>query len=753
MPPPGGPRRYLTDEEKKNRPKVTWPLLKRVFSWLAPYKRQMALVLLCILVSSVFSLLPSVLTGRIIDEGLIGRSMPKLIKYIILSFTVTIAANLIGVAESYLNSWIAEHITFDMRGQMYRHLQRMSQSFFTTNNQGDIITRMTSDISGVRQIITNTLTSILSNSVTLIAALVIMYRENWVLATIGLIIVPLFALPTRAAGKTRWSITNEVQAVNDEINGILNEKLSVSGQLLVKLFGREDDEFQTYQDVNGKLVKLNIREGMAGRWFRVVITTVSSVGPMLLYLVGGILMMKHDANLSVGDITVLVTLLGRMYGPVNNLLNIQVDWIRSMALFTRIFEYFDMPIEIENAPDAITPDHADGAVVFEDVDFRYNPERKILDDVSFTLEPGHSVAIVGPSGSGKSTIINLIPRLYDVEDGCVKFDGVDVRKLDLSFLRRSIGIVSQETYLFNGTIRDNLLYAKPEATDEELLAACRDANILDFIEKQDEGLDTMVGNRGLKLSGGEKQRIAIARVLLKDPALLIFDEATSALDSISERKIQDALDPLIEARTAILIAHRLSTILAADEILVVKDGQIVERGTHQALVTAGGVYTELYETQFRMALDADTVQARPAQPGETEQLVRIRRSAERDAQQFLPASYFAEKAQTVRDEIQTGDVYVIGGETDGAENILGFIGLQDDCIAGFFIDRAFQSQGLGKQLLDFVKQRYGELKLDVFAKNEGAVRFYTREGFSVRENTIDPETGEQVYTMAWERAE
>ncbi len=312
MPPPGGPRRYLTEEEKKNRPKVTWPLLKRVFSWLAPYKKQMALVLLCILVSSVFSLLPSVLTGRIIDEGLIARSMPKLVKYIILSFAVTIAANLIGVAESYLNSWIAEHITFDMRGQMYRHLQRMSQSFFTTNNQGDIITRMTSDISGVRQIITNTLTSILSNSVTLIAALVIMYRQNWVLATLGLVIVPLFALPTRAAGKTRWALTNEVQAVNDDINGILNEKLSVSGQLLVKLFGREDDEFEHYQTVNGKLVKLNIREGMAGRWFRVVITTVSSVGPMLLYLVGGILMMKYDSKLTVGDITVLVALLGRM---------------------------------------------------------------------------------------------------------------------------------------------------------------------------------------------------------------------------------------------------------------------------------------------------------------------------------------------------------------------------------------------------------------------------------------------------------
>ena len=293
-----------------------------------------------------------------------------------------------------------------------------------------------------------------------------------------------------------------------------------------------------------------------------------------------------------------------MYGPVNSLLNIQVEWIRSMALFTRIFDYFDMPVEIENAPDALTPGKAEGNVEFDHVDFSYDPERQILKDVSFNLKSGHSIAIVGPSGSGKSTIINLIPRLYDVGAGSVKFDGVDVRKLDLGYLRQNVGIVSQETYLFNGTIRENLLYAKPDATEEELIEACKKANIYDFVEKQEKGLDSMVGNRGLKLSGGEKQRISIARVLLKDPALLIFDEATSALDSISESRIQEAIDPIIDSRTSILIAHRLSTILAADEILVVKDGQIVERGVHSELVKRGGTYTELYETQFRKALDA-----------------------------------------------------------------------------------------------------------------------------------------------------
>lgn len=602
---PGGGRggRFLTEEEKANAPKVTLPLLKRIFSYLTPYWKQMAIVLICILGSSALTLLPSVLTGRIIDEGLIGQDLKKLITLIVISLAVTLGGNLIRVAESYLNNWIAQHITYDMRNKMYRHLQRMSQGFFTSNNQGDIITRMTGDIAGVERVITSTFSSILSNGITLGVAMVLMYRENWILATVGVLIIPLFAIPTRMAGKTRWKLTTEAQECNDEINGILNETLSVSGQLLVKLFGKEEYEYGRYESANHRMIRLNIREGMAGRWFMVVINTFSSVGPMLLYLVGGILIMKYDSTLTVGDISVMVALLGKMYGPVNSLLNIQVEWIRSMALFTRIFEYFDMPVEIQNAPDAITPKTAEGNIEFKHVGFGYTLERKILKDINFTLEKGKSIAIVGPSGSGKSTIINLIPRLYDVQEGAVTFDGVDVRKLDLDFLRDKIGIVSQETYLFNGTIRDNLLYAKPDATEEELLEACKKANIYDFIEKQEKGLDTPVGNRGLKLSGGEKQRLSIARILLKDPVLFIFDEATASLDSISESKIQEAINPIIKSKTSILIAHRLSTILAADEILVIKDGVIAERGVHQELVDDGGIYTELYETQFGKAFD------------------------------------------------------------------------------------------------------------------------------------------------------
>ena len=545
------------------------------------------------------------ITGKIIDDGLVKQDFRALVYYIVLSLIVTLLASLIGVAETYINTWIAQHITYDMRNQMYSHLQKMSQRFFTTNNQGDIITRMTSDIDGVKAVITNTFSSILSNSITLIIAMIAMFQKNWILALVGMVIVPVFTIPTRSAGKRRWSITKESQQVNDEVNGILNETLSVSGQLLVKLFGKEKYEYDRYEQANRRMIGLNIKESMAGRWFRVVLTTFTSIGPMLIYLVGGILMMKYNSSLTIGDISVLVALLGRMYMPVNSLLNIQVDWIRSMALFTRIFDYFDIPVEIQNAPDAVTPDSVTGDVVYEHVEFSYDESKKILKDINFTLNAGKSIAIVGPSGSGKSTIVNLIPRLYDVDAGSVTFDGIDVRKLDLGFLRNQVGVVSQETYLFNGTVRDNLLYAKPDASEEDMIEALKKANIWDFISSQEKGIDTEVGNRGLKLSGGEKQRISIARIILKDPTIFIFDEATSALDSISEKKIQDAIDPIIRSKTSILIAHRLSTILAADEILVVKDGTIVERGTHKELLNKEGIYRELYETQFNKALVED----------------------------------------------------------------------------------------------------------------------------------------------------
>jgi ATP-binding cassette subfamily B protein len=598
-----GFRGFLTDDEKTNKPKITMALVKRIGSYLIPYWKQTVVVLIMIFIAAVLGLMPSILTGRIIDEGLIGKDLGLLVRYILFSFGVVVLSNLIGVLESYTNTWISQHIAFDMRNKMFAHLQAMSHRFFTTSRQGDIITRMTSDISGVQAVITNTFTSIIRNIIVLITALYAMFSMNWLLAIIALVIVPLFSIPTKQVGKSRWMLTKQSQECNDEINGILNETLSVSGQMLVKLFTNEQVEYDKYEKANEKMVKLNIKEGLTGRWFRVAMNTFTNIGPMLIYLAGGILIMRYDSKLTVGDISVMVALLGRMYQPINSLMNIQVDVIRSMALFTRIFEYFDMPVDIKNEPDAIIPASVTGNLEFEDVTFYYDEKMPILNGISFNLDAGKSIAIVGPSGAGKSTIINLIPRLYDVIGGRILLDGNDIRKLDLNFIRRNIGIVTQDTYLFNGTIRENLLYARFDANDEELIDACRKANIHDFIMAQPEGYDTIVGNRGLKLSGGEKQRMSIARVILKNPAIMIFDEATSSLDSISESLIQDAIDPLITGRTSIIIAHRLSTIMAVDEILVISGGRVVEQGKHHELVAKGGIYTELYETQFRRALD------------------------------------------------------------------------------------------------------------------------------------------------------
>jgi ATP-binding cassette subfamily B protein len=599
-----GNRGYLTEEEKQNRPKITRSLMKRIFSYLLPYWFKLLLVLATIIVSSILGLLPAVLTGRIIDEGLIGKDFNKLSVLIVASVVVLIASNLITILESYLNTSVTYNITFDMRNRLYSHLQNISMRFFSTSKPGDVITRMTSDISGVENVILGTMTNILKNFAILITSIIVMFHQNWLLALVGVIIVPLFVIPAKWFGKTRWMITLKAQEKNDEINQILNETLSVSGQLLLKLFTNEKLEYNKYSDANREMTKLRIKESMAGRWFRLSMSTYTGAAPMLVYLAGGILMLKYgDTSLTVGDVTMMVALLGRMYQPVNSLLSIHVDLIRSIAMFTRIFEYFDMPLEIQNNPNAIIPEKVAGNLEFDHVYFSYDTMQPILKNICFSIAAGSSVAIVGPSGSGKSTLINLIPRLYDVTGGSIKLDGTDIRNLDLEALRKSIGMVTQDTYLFNGTIKENLLYAKADATDEDLARVCREANIHDFIASLPNGYDTMVGNRGVKLSGGEKQRVSIARVILKNPELIILDEATSSLDSISECFIQDAIKPLLEGRTSIIIAHRLSTIMAADEIMVLKCGEIIERGTHEQLLSREGVYKELYEKQFRHALE------------------------------------------------------------------------------------------------------------------------------------------------------
>ena len=597
-----GPRGFLTEEEKQNLPKVDGALIRRILSYLKPYWLQFILVFVTILLSAVIGLFPSIITGKIVDEALVGQNMALLVKLLILAFLTLTASQVISVLESYINAWIGQRIIFDMKNQMYDHLQHMPHSFFTSEKQGDIITRMNTDISGVSSVISGTLSSIVSNLATVITTLVALFTMSWKLAIAGIIVIPLLILPTKSVGKRRYSILTDAQEKNDEMNQLINETLSVSGSLLVKLFTREETEYARFKAVNEEVTRLNLKEQNSGRWFRVLMGMFTQVGPLLIYFAGGwLIISRGDPTLTVGTITATVALINRLYRPVESLLNIHVDFTRSLALFTRIFRYFDMDVPIRNLRHGRKPDVKDKDIVYEHVSFSYDPDKPLLTDIHFTVPGGKMYAIVGPSGSGKSTVVNLLPRLYDVTGGRVKIAGADVRQFDLTYLRSCIGVVTQDSYLFNGTIRENLLYAKADATQEELDAACHIANLSDFIANQPEGYDTMVGNRGLKLSGGEKQRLSIARVILKDPKILILDEATSALDSITENAIQEALEALMEGRTSIVIAHRLSTILKADRILVVQNGVIAQQGTHKELLAQEGIYKQLYETQFKRA--------------------------------------------------------------------------------------------------------------------------------------------------------
>ena len=599
-----GPRGFLTDEEKQNLPQVNGALLGRILGYLKPYWPQFLLVFVTILLSAVVGLLPSIITGKIVDEALVGKNMRLLVQLLIMAFVTLTLSQVISVLESYINAWISQRIIFDMKNQMYDHLQHMPHAFFTSEKQGDIITRMNTDISGVSSVISGTLSSIVSNIATVVTTLVALFTMSWQLALVGIVVIPLLILPTKSVGKKRYQLLTDAQAKSDEMNQLINETLSVSGSLLVKLFAREEKEYDRFVGVNEEVTRLSLKEQNSGRWFRVVMGMFTQLGPLLIYFAGGYLIISHmDTALTVGTITATVSLINRLYRPVESLLNIHVDFTRSLALFTRIFEYFDMPVSIRSPENGVKPDVTNADIAYEHVVFSYDEEKPLLTDIDFTVPGGKMYAIVGPSGSGKSTVVNLLPRLYDVLGGRVTIGGTDVRDFDLSYLRSQIGVVTQDSYLFNGTIRENLLYAKEDATQEELDAACYIANLSEFIATQSDGYETVVGNRGLKLSGGEKQRLSIARVILKDPKILILDEATSALDSITENAIQEALEALMEDRTSIVIAHRLSTILKADRILVVRDGVIAESGTHEELLAKGGTYRELYETQFRKILE------------------------------------------------------------------------------------------------------------------------------------------------------
>jgi ATP-binding cassette subfamily B protein len=604
---PAGPRGFLTDEEKKSSPKVTKELLVRILSYLKPYWLQFILIFIAILLSAIVGLFPSIITGRIVDEALLGQDMRLLVMLLAAALITLTVSQVIGVLENYISAWVSQKVIFDLKNQMFKHLLHMPHSFFSTEKQGDIITRMNNDIGGVSSVISGTLTSIISNSLIVATTMVAIFSMNWQLALVALVVIPLMILPTREAGRTRFKLLLESQTVSDQMNQVISESLSVSGSLLVKLFSRENKEYERFVEVNDQLTQIALKEQRSGKWFRVMMGMFSQVGPLLVYFAGGYLIIARlDTDLTIGTITATVALINRLYWPVQNLLNLNVDFTRSLALFSRIFGYFDRKNDLINKPNALKPDISNADIVFSEVNFSYSSDLELLKNISFTVPNGSMYAIVGQSGSGKSSIVNLIPRLYDVDSGSITIAGVDVRDFDLYYLRENIGLVTQDTYLFNSTIKDNLLYAKENASDKEIEEACRIANIHDFIIQQPKGYDTLVGNRGMKLSGGEKQRLSIARIILKDPKIIVLDEATSSLDSISESAIQEALEVLMKGRTSITIAHRLSTVLAADKIIVLKDGIIVEQGEHDELLLLNGVYKELYETQFRKVFNHES---------------------------------------------------------------------------------------------------------------------------------------------------
>jgi ATP-binding cassette subfamily B protein len=590
--------------------------LRRIATYFRPYKAKVGLVIFLVVLTSVLGVVNPLLIKFVTSEIIYIAQAPteavrtghfeNLAKLVGLMVVIPIITGLVGVAQTYFNNLVGQSVMRDLRNALYRHLQAMSMRFFSTTRTGEIQSRVGNDVGGIQDVITNTASGTLANVAIVASTVPVMVYLSWQLTILTFVLIPLFMLYTYRVGKSRREVSKATQMSLANISSLVEENLSVSGILLTKTFGRQQQSIDRFTKENQKLANLELHQQMVGRWFFMGIGTFFSVLPALVYFVAGWL--ETRSVLGTGGIGLLPTVVAyttlqtRVFFPIGQLLQVQVQYQGALALFDRIFEYLDMPIEIQSPvnPTPLDLAQARGDVEFENVSFVYDEEagRKAVDGANFEALPGQLVALVGPSGAGKTTMTYLASRLYDVTDGTVRIDGVDIRKLKLETVADLIGMVTQETFLFHSSIRDNLLFAKTDATHMELDAAVRAANLGDKMAELPDGLDTIVGERGYRLSGGEKQRLAIARVFLKDPRILILDEATSALDTHSERLIQAALEPLTVGRTTIAIAHRLSTILRADQILVIQAGRIVERGTHASLLLHGGAYAQLYHEQF-----------------------------------------------------------------------------------------------------------------------------------------------------------
>jgi len=627
---PGGftALRSLRRDQSVQDQKVPKGTTRRILTFVKPYRKLLAIFLVLIVIDAVVSAVNPLIYREIINKGILGHDTTLIVTLAVLVAILAIADAGLSLVERFISSRVGEGLIYDMRTRVFDHVQRMPLAFFTRTQTGALVSRLNNDVTGAQEAFTDVLSSVIGNLISVAIVLVIMFVLSWQLTLVALLLLPLFLLPARWLGRRLQAITRERYELTADMNNGMVERFNVAGALLVKLFGHPDTESADFSRKAGRVRDIDIVQAIYGRFFFVALLLTAALATALVYGWGGVLAV--NGTLDVGTVVALTAYLNRLYGPLTALSNINVDLMTALVSFDRVFEVLDLPPMVTEKPAPTALPRGPARVEFDHVGFAYptssevslaslesvavlndTPGQTVLHDVSFAAEPGQLVALVGPSGAGKTTVSQLVPRLYDVRSGAVRIDGVDVRDASFAALRQSIGMVTQDVHLFHDTIRANLLYAKPDATDDEIAEVLRAAQIMALIESLPDGLDTVVGDRGYRLSGGEKQRLAIARLLLKAPDVVVLDEATAHLDSESEVAVQRALKAALAGRTSLVIAHRLSTVRDADQILVLSGGRIVERGRHEDLLAAGGAYTDLYRTQFRTAGAPD-----PAEAGE-----------------------------------------------------------------------------------------------------------------------------------------
>ncbi len=611
-------RRSFTQDRSVARARVSRQTVTRILGFAGPYRREITWFLVTLVIASLLVVAQPLLFRRIIDQGITPGNAQVVTSSAILVLLLAVGDAGIGLLGRWYSSRIGEGLIFDLRTQVFAHVQAQPLAFFTRTQTGALISRLNSDVIGAQQAFTSTLGGVVGNVISLVVVLIAMFVLSWPITLISLILVPLFLLPARWMGRRLQAQTREQMQLNADMSTMMTERFNVSGALLVKLFGRPAEESTAFSGKASRVRDIGVQIAMSNRYFFTALTLVASVATAIAYGVGGNLVI--DGTLTIGTLLAITALLARLYGPLTALSNVRVDVMTALVSFERVFEVLDLPPLVAQAPDAQDVHPGPTSVAFEDVHFTYpgadevslaslesvaRPDGRgrgepVLNGISFEVAPGQLVALVGPSGAGKTTITALVTRLYDVSSGAVRVGGVDVREATLGSLSERVGVVTQDAHMFHDTIRGNLVFARPGATDEQILAACRDAQIGDLVAALPDGLDTVVGERGYRLSGGEKQRLAIARLLLRAPEVVVLDEATAHLDSESEAAVQRALATALNGRTSLVVAHRLSTIRAADQILVIDGGRVVQRGTHAELLAMGGLYADLSRTQFGM---------------------------------------------------------------------------------------------------------------------------------------------------------